>query len=408
MVSAKHNGVMVPVPLGQVGEFRAGFGFPVALQGRREGRYPFAKVGDISKVARAGGREIADAEHYVNDEDLPLLKAKPLPAHSIVFAKIGEAISQNFRALTTREMLIDNNTMGFVADRSRLDIRYALHFFLRLDLYRHTDATTVPAIRKSTLESIPIPLPFPDDPKRSLAEQKRIAATLDKADAIRRRRQEAARLADQLIPSLFFESYSRYFAPRPVGKLVSLEDGCEQITDGVHITPTYVEQGVAFLRITDIKNGTVDWSTVKRIPRAEYAEITRKSRPRKGDILYSKNGTIGIPIEITWDEEFAHFVSLARISPKLDVFDPTFLCTFLGTDLALRQATRHSKTLTVTNLHLVEIRQILAPCPPLDEQRRFVQRARRLQELCRSERHALADAEDLFNSLVQRAFRGEL
>lgn len=295
----------------------------------------------------------------------------------------------------------------------KLDKRYLFYMvwspdFRRFGEQRFTGSAGQKRMPATAVAEFGIPIPFPEDPRRSLAEQKRIAAILDKADAIRRRRQEAARLADTLGSSLFLDRYQPYFREADKHRLVPLEECCERITDGVHITPTYVNDGVPFLRITDIKNGSVDWKSVRQIPRVEYEEITRRTRPGRGDVLYSKNGTIGIPIEVTWDHDFAHFVSLARLSPKRDVLDPTFLCTFLGTDLALRQATSHSKTLTVTNLHLVEIRKILIPCPDLAEQRAFVHDAKRVAQACAGSAVAVAEAEALFNSLVQRAFRGEL
>ena len=172
------------VKLGDIGEFKAGFGFPHEFQGKATGQYPFAKVGDISSVGRSGKKYIKSAGNYVDNDDLPKLKAKPVPIGTIVFAKIGEAISQNFRAITSTEMLIDNNSMGLIPNTAKIDVDYLYHFMCSLNLYPYAGATTVPALRKSVLEEITIPLP-------PLAEQKRIAAILDKADAIRRKRQQA-------------------------------------------------------------------------------------------------------------------------------------------------------------------------------------------------------------------------
>src|SRR5262249_35425317 len=144
-----------------------------------------------------------DTPHHVDDEDVAALKAEPVPAGSILFAKIGEAISQNFRAIASVPMLIDNNTMAAIPDRHRVDQRYLFQYLRATDLYCLVSKTTVPALRKSDLQRLHIPLPFPDDPERSLAEQKRIAAILDNADAIRRKRLEASQIAGDLIPSLF-------------------------------------------------------------------------------------------------------------------------------------------------------------------------------------------------------------
>lgn len=366
------------------------------------GDVPWVKIGDMLQG------HICTTDECLTEEGLAACRAKVLPPGTLlvsIFATIGRTAVLDIPAATNQAIV------GVLPrDRSVIDPTF-LRYFLDLHaitLARQSRGVAQNNINASMLKDVPVPLPFPDDPRRSLAEQKRIAAILDKADAIRRRRQEAARLADTLGSSLFLDRYQPFFREADKHRLVPLEECCERITDGVHITPTYVNDGVPFLRITDIKNGSVDWKSVRQIPRVEYEEITRRTRPGRGDVLYSKNGTIGIPIEVTWDHDFAHFVSLARLSPKRDVLDPTFLCTFLGTDLALRQATSHSKTLTVTNLHLVEIRKILIPCPDLAEQRAFVRDAKRVAEACAGSAVAVAEAEALFNALVQRAFRGEL
>jgi type I restriction enzyme S subunit len=65
--------------LGEIGKFQAGVGFPVKLQGKAIGKYPFAKVGDISRFARAGVVEIDGASNYVDEDDLEALGTLPIP-----------------------------------------------------------------------------------------------------------------------------------------------------------------------------------------------------------------------------------------------------------------------------------------------------------------------------------------
>tara|TARA_B100000676_G_scaffold8034_1_gene7266 strand:+ start:249 stop:1529 length:1281 start_codon:yes stop_codon:yes gene_type:complete len=153
-----------------------------------------------------------------------------------------------------------------------------------------------------------------------------------------------------------------------------LSEVSNQITDGAHKTPTYVKEGIPFLRVTDIKNKDINWDTVKRIPKNEHEELIKRSKPEFEDILYSKNGTIGRSIVIGWKNEFSIFVSLALIKPKKDVLNPYFLKMFLDSNSAISQATRRSKTESVTNLHLEEIRDIIIPLPSLQIQKKIVQK----------------------------------
>jgi hypothetical protein len=75
---------------------------------------------------------------------------------------------------------------------------------------------------------------------------------------------------------------------------------------------------------------------------------------------------------------------------------------------ALRQAIGHSKTGTVTNLHLNEIRKIRVPCPPIEMQDAFVAQVVKIRALENDQATSRHRTDDLFQSLLHRAFQGEL
>jgi type I restriction enzyme S subunit len=126
----------------------------------------------------------------------------------------------------------------------------------------------------------------------------------------------------------------------PAGWEVSkLKYYTRQIVDGAHFTPTYVESGVPFLRVTDISKeftAEIDWSKTKYIPEKEHSELIKRANPEKGDVLLSKNGTIGITKVIDWDEEFSFFVSLCllKLTKRLN---PYFFCQFFDSPLVDQQ-----------------------------------------------------------------------
>ena len=82
----------------------------------------------------------------------------------------------------------------------RVESRYLYHFLRTVDFYGLASATTVPALRKSELERLPVPLP-------PLAEQKRIAGILDAADALRAKRREALAQLDTLLQATFLDMF---------------------------------------------------------------------------------------------------------------------------------------------------------------------------------------------------------
>jgi type I restriction enzyme S subunit len=146
-----------------------------------------------------------------------------------------------------------------------------------------------------------------------------------------------------------------------------------KINDGTHKTPTYVDSGVPFLRVTDIKEGAINLKNAKYITRKEHNELIKRCRPERGDILYSKNGTIGVARLVDWDWEFSVFVSLALIKIKdREYTSPDFLNIVLASCLIDNQIRNRTKQGTVSNLHLEEIREFDIPVPPASEQRDIV------------------------------------
>jgi type I restriction enzyme S subunit len=136
-------------------------------------------------------------------------------------------------------------------------------------------------------------------------------------------------------------------------------------------------------------------------------DLIARCNPRRGDVLLSKNGTIGIPRFIDWDEEFSIFVSLCLIKPS-KLLSGRYLTAYLKTQSAQRQLRQHSKTGTVTNLHLREIRELLIPIPPLDAQRQWEDVEAALGERLAHLAQARLQMDALFSSLQSRAFSGQI
>jgi type I restriction enzyme S subunit len=140
------------------------------------------------------------------------------------------------------------------------------------------------------------------------------------------------------------------------------------IADGTHVTPNYMENGFPFLRITDVDGDNINWEQVRYISPKEHKQLTKTRKGQIGDILLSKNGTIGKVIEVTWEEEFSFFVSLCLIRFK-KVMLPKYFSYFFKSDIVYDQLNEGSKTTSVTNLHLEKIKELKIAFPEIEEQR---------------------------------------
>lgn len=140
-----------------------------------------------------------------------------------------------------------------------------------------------------------------------------------------------------------------------------------KIVDGAHFTPKYTDVGVPFLRVTDITDPNILFDKIKYISEGEHQELIKRCHPKKGDMLLSKNGTIGKTKVIDWDWEFSIFVSLCLIRLK-PTYSPNLLSLFFESNLFDTQIRDSSKQSTVTNLHLEKIREFVLIKPPISEQ----------------------------------------
>ncbi len=145
----------------------------------------------------------------------------------------------------------------------------------------------------------------------------------------------------------------------------------KQIVDGAHFTPTYTESGVPFLRVTDIQSKFIDLNQIKYIPQAEHNELIKRCNPKKGDLLLSKNGTIGVPKIVDWDWDFSIFVSLCLLKLK-EPLSAEYAEYFFKSHELKEQIFGLIKQSTVINLHLDKIQNFWFCIPPRAEQDEIV------------------------------------
>lgn len=184
-----------------------------------------------------------------------------------------------------------------------------------------------------------------------------------------------------------------------------------QIVDGAHFTPTYSESGVPFLRVTDIHNSKIDMDNIKYIPEHEHLDLIQRCKPEKGDLLLSKNGTIGIPKLVDWDWEFSIFVSICLIKFKKNL-KAEFAEYFFKSYEIQEQIFGLIKKSTVINLHLDKIENFWFSIPPLDEQIQIVEyldnKINELNNLISKAESAIQLMQERRTALISAAVTGKI
>ena len=181
-------------------EFYSGTGFPTVYQGSASGKYPFYKVGDISKNVQQGYKFLEICDNYIDDDIFNQIKGVLIPKNSIAFAKIGEALKLNRRAITKQDCLVDNNAVAICPNQAILDVDYFYYFMRTVNLTEYSSSTTVPSVKKSSLEKIQLPVP-------TLNEQKNIANELNSINNALSLAKQRLLSLDELVKSRFIEMF---------------------------------------------------------------------------------------------------------------------------------------------------------------------------------------------------------
>jgi len=263
------------------------------------------------------------------------------------------------------------------------------------------------AVQKDKLLSLEIPLP-------PLSEQKRIAAILTKRiEAIEQARTatEEQLKAAKLLPfahlrNVFESDAAKRWPRKRVGEISTL------IIDGPHVTPKYVPSGVPFLTVRNIVSRKIDLSDVSYVSPEDHAAFIKRGKAEQGDILYTKDGTMGIPCVVDTDMEFSFFVSVALIKIQKDIANPHYVAFALESPDALKQVENLGAGAGLKHMVLKSIRALEIPLPTMEEQSRIATilkgKLAVVRQLKKELSEQLASINKLSSSLLRQAFNGEL
>ena len=141
-----------------------------------------------------------------------------------------------------------------------------------------------PNISTKEIENFKIPLP-------PLYAQRQIVAVLEQLGVVKRQRQEADALTGALLQSVFYEMFGDPVRNELGWDIVTLESVCTKITDGTHVTPSYIETGIPFLSVKNLTKGYLDLDDVKYISESNI-DICKEMQTGKGDIYTQKLGNM--------------------------------------------------------------------------------------------------------------------
>lgn len=249
-------------------------------------------------------------------------------------------------------------------------------------------------------------------PLLPLPEQRRIAAILDQADALRAKRREALAQLDSLTQSIFIEMFGEAIYGNENWPNVSLGEVTDTLTGFAFRSDEYVAEAPTALRLcrgTNVLPRRIDWSDTAWWP------IEKVSGLEAFQLAVSD---VVLAMDRPWISEGFKIAQITRHDcPSLLVQRVTrirggelAMTTFIFHLLNQPAFTRHCKPTETTVPHISpkDIRSYKFRLPPLSVQEEFCARITAVDDLIGKSKEALEEADALFASLQHRAFRGEL
>jgi type I restriction enzyme S subunit len=437
------------------------------MQGRTGREFPFYKVRDVSAAWNAGSMMLLETENSLSAEEAASIRAKPIPAGSIVFAKIGEALRLNRRAITNTPCLIDNNMMGIWASSDFLDSQYLFWFSTITRFDTDARASVVPSIRKSDISELQFSLPPRTEQARIVEKLESLLADLDAGVAELKAAQrklaqyrqsllkaavEGALTADwrathapqetgaQLLARILRERRARFeqkHGPKkkykepaapdtsqlpalPEGWVWATIDQCaldeNSITDGPFgsnlKTEHYTDAGPLVIRLHNIGDGEF-LDARAHISEAHYEQL-QKHAVREGDLVVAMLGET-LPRACIVPFGIAPAIvkaDCARIRPNTEFVPPEFLVAVLNAEPTRKRVISLVKGIGRPRVNLANIRAITIPIPPLPEQHQILTQLDTALSACEAQEtaiaHALKQAAAQRRNLLRAAFIGQL
>lgn len=384
--------------LGDLCEIRAG-GTPSRSNSEywNNGDIPWIKIGDINN------KYVKSASEYITVDGLNNSSAKLFKKGTIlytIFATVGEVAILDFDA-TTNQAIVGLN------HNEKIDTNY-LYYFLKSQKDKISNIGRGVAqnnINMSILRDIKVPIPDKN-------VQLKISEVLDNAQVLIDKRKKQIEELELLVKSKFIEMFrgDKNFDYIKIENLVEVKSDIVDGPFGSNLkTIDYVDSGVRVIQINNIGKSQFRNGNKRYITEEKFNSLIKHS-VIPGDIVVAKMGEpIGRACIVpNWLEKAVIVADCMKIHPDLNVINAKYLEFLLNTDEVKVQFKKYSQGSTRVRLNLTMLRQIEVLYPPIELQNQFADFVKQVDKLKFEMEKSLKELEDNFNSLMQKAFKGEL
>ena len=295
-----------------------------------------------------------------------------------------------------------------IPDTKRLDRNFLLHLLKGVSFQRFIKTVGSRAAQagfnKKELTKFRFKLP-------PLAEQQKIAAILDAADSLRQKDQQLIDHYTTLSQSLFLEMFGDPVA-NPMGwdkpclsDIAKFENGdrSSNYPSGDEIQ----SKGILFLSTKNINKSKLDLAFIQYITEAKFSSLSR-GKAKNGDLLITLRGTLGNCCIFDCVHDTAFINAQIMIIRPAEQISPVFLHALITSAQFHRMLQDIGRGAAVPQLTASQLAKLTIICPSIEEQIQFAERIEAIEAQKQQAQASLEKSNALFNSLLQRAFNGEL
>jgi len=353
---------------------------------------------------------LEDTPEYISEAGYKNCSAKLLPKRSVLFssrAPIGLV------ALTGREMCTNQGFKSLIPGK-KVHSEYLYHCmkWMAPKIAELGNGATFKEVSKEVISRVEIPLP-------PLAEQKRIAAILDKADAIRRKRQAAIKLADDFLRATFLDMFGDPVTNPKGWDRVKIGEVTKDWRGGASLAPSdFTDAGFPILHKGAIHtNGNIVIDTGKKtFTTIEYANAHRKSVIYKDYLavtlrdLVPTGPSIGLIADLSQNQLVEYMLAQGAYGFKINIsaIKPSYLVALSNNRGFRSELKKYWVGSTQIHIRTPVFQEISIPLPKLSQQEQYEIVTKKTNMWLTKQKNFNEFTGVLFKSLTQRAFYGKL
>jgi type I restriction enzyme S subunit len=359
--------------------------------------YPWLSIADMSQ-----GSNLAKTKEQITELALKETKPNLAPKGTVLFSfklSIGKV------GITDVDMYHNEAIASFpIKDRSLLCTEYLVYALQSLDYLASTDRAVMGAtLNNKKLAELLIPLP-------PLPVQKQIAAVLEKADTLRSQCQQMEQELNSLAQSVFLDMFGDPVTNPKDWPQKPSKELCRLITVGIVIKPSsyYVDAGIPALRSLNVRENYISNENFVYFDKKVHEQKLKKTHVYEGDVVIVRSGQPGRSSVIPKKFDGANAIDILITRPNSDLLNSFYFSFFLNSEGGKQLVLSNEKGQVQKHLNVGELSRALIPVPPITLQNEFEGSLNKLAVQMRLNKDLLTNCDDNFNSLMQRAFKGEL